>query len=156
MFSGSYANARILHNSIYMSGTLPAWYTHTYHEFSYLFSVMNNVFALSTSSTAYPLYASSSNYVKQSFGVTLDNNNYYAASGTYVAYAGGTRSTVADLQSVSMQDVNSISRDPQFINPSVDLHTLSSSMLMPVDTAVVVILTEKQGHSIQIECYHDM
>ena len=60
--------------------------------------------------------------------VTSDYNDLYATNGAGVGYFAGTQATLADWQTASGQDPNSLSVDPRFADaPQGDLHLVSEA-----------------------------
>ncbi|MFC2111453.1 right-handed parallel beta-helix repeat-containing protein, partial [Bacteroidota bacterium] len=73
-----------------------------------------------------------------------DYNNFYA-TGTYLAYWSGNRTTLSALQTASSKDVNSVSVNPQFLS-STDLH----SSAVGIDGEALpdpLALTDIDGHA---------
>ena len=155
-FANTNVNAKVLHNSILLSGTSTSYAIRIpTMSAEYALNIKNNVFVTTSTGTAYPLYASSANYVKQSYGTTLDYNNYYS-TGEYLAYISGTKSSLLDIQLASEQDAQSISQNPDFVNPSLDLHTSSTAMLVPLDSTMMYDIDRNQRLMFtNMGCYHD-
>ncbi len=112
-----YSNMDVFHNTIVGrgSGTDYCLYLSTMSS-TYNAVIKNNMLISQTSSTKYPLYASNTNYVLQSYGVTLDYNNYYST--TNVGYVGGALTSIGALQDKTKQDVHSMKIQPEWIKPT--------------------------------------
>jgi hypothetical protein len=117
-FYGIYANApsraKILHNSIYVGGTVATKGLYLGSDANTYFVIKhNNIVLESSSSTAYPISFSATTYLSSWI---IDANNYYAPSGN-VAYAG----SVQTLAAWKSRDKNAISVPPAFIDNTVNL-----------------------------------
>ena len=148
-----YSNVKVLHNSVYMYGSGSAYALYTYNgSSSYKPEIKNNIFMTNASTTAYPIYYNG-NYSSSYY--TTDYNNYYS-SGNYVGYAGSALTSLVALQGATGQDANSISENPNFIDPTVDLHTSGISMLIDPISALPY---DKNGLArvpvTNMGCYHD-
>ncbi|HOF17184.1 MAG TPA: hypothetical protein PLP76_09855, partial [Bacteroidales bacterium] len=148
-----YSNVKVLHNSVYMYGSGSAYALYTYNgSSSYKPEIKNNIFMTNASTTAYPIYYNG-NYSSSYY--TTDYNNYYS-SGNYVGYAGSALTSLLALQGATGQDANSISENPNFIDPTVDLHTSGISMLIDPISALPY---DKNGLArvpvTNMGCYHD-
>jgi hypothetical protein len=109
----------------------------------------NNNFVTAGGTSAYPIYLSS--YYTSSY-VILDYNNYYS-TGSYVGYAGGTRSTLSALQTATGQDVNSTNMNPGFAATPTNLTPANWSMC-PVMTEVPMDIAGNYRYGITYKgCY---
>ncbi|HOF16409.1 MAG TPA: hypothetical protein PLP76_05900 [Bacteroidales bacterium] len=114
-----YSPANVINNSIYSSASSTAYGLYLYtSSTTYPIVAKNNNVHVANASTCYPLYISSTTYANPTY-TTLDYNNYYST--TNVGYVGGARTTLAQLQSATGQDVNSVSELPSYINLSKSL-----------------------------------
>jgi hypothetical protein len=110
------SKARVVHNSIYVGGTMGAarGIQITNNINNYLVVKNNNI--VMESPSAYPIYLSS---IANLNLYEIDYNNMYAP--TLVGYAAANKATIADWQQTITTDKHSISILPSFINPAVDL-----------------------------------
>ncbi len=116
---------RVVYNSVNMTGaSTNAFYT--YAGSSNTNNIVNNNFANHGGGYTY--------YIQSPEGVGLSNYNNHYTTGSTLAYWGGNRATLADLQSASSKEGNSKSVLPGFYSAS-NLHTISP----PLDSAGAVI-----------------
>jgi len=147
-----YSNAQVVHNSVYMygSGEPRAFYTYN-STTSYRPEIKNNIFATNAGTGAYPIYYNSSYYDNRYFDV--DYNNYYS-TGNNVAYANGDITSLTALRNTTLQDANSLSENPQFINTTVNLSTIGTTMLV-----TKLVPYDLRGNTrlkmTNMGCYHD-
>ncbi|MEO1263025.1 MAG: CARDB domain-containing protein [Bacteroidota bacterium] len=99
--------------------------------------VRNNIFA--NSGDGYALYRSSTN------GVTISDYNDLYTTGTNIAYWNGNRATLADWQSASGFDANSISENPFFL--TADSFGVAQISLNMAATPVSQVTTDIQGEA---------
>ena len=78
--------------------------------------VRNNSFAVYNSTTGYAVYISSTAYIS-----SLDYNNYYAPGSGNFIYVGGAY-TPANFIGAAGFNLNSVTGDPGYLDPSLDLH----------------------------------
>lgn len=89
-------------------------------------NIVNNIFAMTGGGSSQAcIYIGSTSYIADIN--VWDYNDYYTTGSSYVAYAGGTRTTLANLQSYTSKDANSLSIDPLFTS-STDLHTTETAL----------------------------
>ena len=74
-----------------------------------------------------------------------NNNNLYVPNGN-VGYAGSNQLTLADWQTATLFDLNSVSGDPGYFS-STDLHTCNDTLLDGAGMAVAYILTDFDGQT---------
>ncbi|MBS4058172.1 MAG: choice-of-anchor J domain-containing protein [Bacteroidales bacterium] len=102
--------------------------------------VRNNVFM---NSTAFAIAGSKSYGAYAVTGVTFSTINYndYFGSGTYgiLGYYGADKTTLADWQTSSAQDVNSLNSDPLFVSET-NLQPFSGSPILAAGTPVSVTI----------------
>jgi hypothetical protein len=111
----SYTNAKILHNSIHVSGSGAAHGIEIYSTpYSSLVIKNNNI--IMSSSSAYPIYVSATTYLSQ---YDMDYNNMYAPN--YVGYAGGSKTTIPLWQQTVTTDLHSESVYSGFIDSTINL-----------------------------------
>lgn len=80
------------------------------------FNVVNNILGnTSTTGTRYALYS----VVARTAYTNIDYNNYYSAQ--HIGYLGSNRTTLANWQSATQQDANSLNLIPNFVS-ATDLH----------------------------------
>jgi hypothetical protein len=108
----SYANARILYNSIRYAGNSssgsPSSGIHVMDNPGFLEIKYNNI--ITPSANSYPIYLAGTNYLA-SWNIDYNNLN----GNNYVGYAGGAnRTSIADWQSVVPSDHHSVSIAPAF------------------------------------------
>ncbi|MDR1180630.1 MAG: T9SS type A sorting domain-containing protein [Bacteroidales bacterium] len=117
IYTYSYTKAKILHNSISISGsgTASANGIYIYDDVNNYMVVKNNNIMMG-SSNAYPIYVSATTYLSQ---YDIDYNNMYAP--TNVGYAGAAKTTMAAWQQTVTTDNNSVSVHPGFIDSTVSL-----------------------------------
>tara|TARA_B100000508_G_scaffold124704_1_gene108183 strand:+ start:18165 stop:33218 length:15054 start_codon:yes stop_codon:yes gene_type:complete len=112
---------------------------------TYLTAAFNSVNSLSTRSNAYGVYVYQgdqvyfyNNNIGTKNGYPLytnttsnidgsNHNNYYSASGSYVAYWAGNRTSISNLNSATGKDGNSIDVNPGFYS-TTNLHSRSTSI----------------------------
>ncbi|OQA93755.1 MAG: hypothetical protein BWY27_00016 [Bacteroidetes bacterium ADurb.Bin234] len=138
-FYNYYGNVDFVNNSIYLAGTSSCYgiYAGTMSS-SYSRSLLNNnVMTNTTSTTNYPIYYSSADYAKTSYGNIADYNNYYG-TGAYVGYVGSAISTMAALRQTTLQDNHSVSVVPQYVDLTQSLEMTSySGMICNMHTSVL-------------------
>lgn len=100
-------------------------------------NLRNNVFANTQTATSgtdrFAVYCAAPNTV---FG-TINNNDYYATSGL-IGFLGSNRATLANWQSATGQDANSLAVDPLFTT-ATNLNLLSTSTLIGAGVTVAGI-----------------
>jgi hypothetical protein len=109
------ARAKIVHNSIYILGTGAARGINLNNSTNNLIIVKNNNIVMQ-GNNAYPVYLNSLNNLNL---YDIDYNNMYAP--TYVGYAAGNKTTIAEWQQSILTDQHSVDSLPSFINASVNL-----------------------------------
>jgi hypothetical protein len=120
----NYSNkARIIHNSIYISGTGNARGIQIANNPSSYMTVKNNNIVLEPTG-GFPVYMTA--YYLNLYN--LDYNNMYAP--TYIGYAGGNKTTMSDWQQTITTDKHSVNIRPNFIDSSVSLDLLDYSNLL--------------------------
>lgn len=128
--------SNIVHNSVLISEDAAASSAALYLGSSGTHNVLNNVFAnastAGTTSKRYCIYRTTGSTFSSDY-----NDLYIDAAGTnnFIGYFTADRNTLADWQTASSQDANSISVDPTF-NGLTDLHTTNpalngTAMLIP-------------------------
>jgi hypothetical protein len=135
----TYARAKILHNSIYISGTGAGRGIHIQNGTGNYLVIKNNNIVL-TSSSAYPVYFSAAGNLEL---YNIDYNNYYAP--TNIGYYESARTTLTDWQGQITSDQHSVRTEPLFIAPSVSLEFSANndSLLCPV---IENILSDIKGY----------
>lgn len=109
-------------------------------------NIQNNIFAQTGGLSAhYCLYVSSTADVNE-----WDYNNYYTTGSARVAYSSGFRNTLANLQSYTGKDANSLDIDPGF-TANDDLHT--SETALQNGTSIAGISEDIDGDIRQIPPY---
>jgi len=113
-----------INNSIYLAGTNTNYglymNTCTNTSTSYFYGYNNIVIVNGSGNTNYPVYASNANFIRRTYGVYLNNNDYYSSTNT-LGYAGAIVQTLSNWQSSYQQDSNSIYMLPTFNNVNMDL-----------------------------------
>ena len=151
IYSGG--NCKIWYNSINMTGaTLSSSYT-SYSACLSVFSgitaldVRNNIFKNSmtpvsgTGNKTYAVYSASTNAAF----TNINHNNYFIDGiNPKVGYLSSDRTTLANWQSATTQDANSISGDPLFTSPT-NMLPLSGSPVIGAGTAIAGITTDYAG-----------
>ena len=119
-FNMPYQSWEIVHNSVYaQTGSSTVYGIYLYNSnTSYMETFKNNLIVTKGSSTNYPIYLAS--YYTSSY-VTLDYNNYFNQSGTYIGYAGSAISTLTSWQNTTGQEVNTTNVRPDFKDTTVSL-----------------------------------
>lgn len=98
-------------------------------------NIQNNIFAQTGGGSSQTcLYFGSSTYVADVDA--WDYNDYYTTGSSYVAYIGGSRTTLADLQSYTSKDANSLDVDPLFAS-STDLHVSETDLIAGTSLAAI-------------------
>jgi hypothetical protein len=146
------SRAKILHNSIYISGseaTQGIGIRYNYDD-NYVEIKNNNIVMESTN--AYPIYLNST---ENPASYDMDYNNMYAP--TYVGYFGSAKTSLAEWQQTVTTDLHSISVRPSFVDSSVHLKVtdylpLYVSTLSEVD--VDIENTYRTGFLTAMGCYH--
>ncbi|HON20363.1 MAG TPA: T9SS type A sorting domain-containing protein, partial [Bacteroidales bacterium] len=111
-----YSQWDIYHNSIYIASNASACYA-LYVQNSMVVNILNNNMVVATSSpSSYALYKTNATYATYTYGV-VDYNNYYSHLSSNIAYIGGDKKSVAEIQLVSLQDIHSVSVFPSYVNP---------------------------------------
>ena len=117
------------YNSVYNTGTNATTASAFYMNGSNHINIKNNAF-FATVGNAIEIITTSA--------VLNSDYNLLYSTGAYVGYWGGNRATLADYQTASSGDANSISADPGFVS-ATDLHVNPGS---PTDaTATVLAIT---------------
>lgn len=103
-------------------------------------NLRNNVFANTQTATSgtdrFAIYSGAPNTV---FG-TINNNDYYATSGL-IGFLGSNRATLANWQSATGQDANSLAVDPLFTT-ATNLNPLPASTVIGAGVTVAGITTD--------------
>ncbi len=124
----SYNYADIVHNTVYRAtgtGACKSLSIGNYNTSTGNTIIKNNIFHAGSTATVnntngnYAIYASNVNYVKSTYHVILDYNDYYSV-GSYIGYVGNAKATLTDWRAVSLQDTNSISVRPILKDSSVN------------------------------------
>lgn len=106
-------------------------------------NLRNNVFANTQTATSgtdrFAIYSGAANTV---FG-TINNNDYYATSGL-IGFLGSNRATLANWQSATGQDANSLAVDPLFTT-AINLNPLPASTVIGAGVTVAGITTDYTG-----------
>lgn len=84
-------------------------------------------------------------YTNSSSNVTSSDYNVYYTTGSNLAYWSGAEATLADLQTASTMDMNSMSANPVFTDNNADLTPLSGS-IDNVGTPIPSITTDIYGN----------
>jgi Fe-S cluster biogenesis protein NfuA len=151
IYAYSYTRAKILHNSIYMSGSGAAMGIYIYSS-SYTALVVTNNNIIMESSTAYPIYVSATTYLSQ---YNIDYNNMYAP--TNVGYAGAAKTTMSAWQQTVTSDSNSVNVRPGFIDSTINLemsdYTNIQCNILP-DVTRDINNTLRTGTYTSMGCYH--
>ncbi len=108
-------------------------------------NIQNNIFAQTGGGGSQTcMYFGSSTYVADVDA--WDYNDYYTTGSSYLAYIGGARTTLADLQSYTSKDANSLDVDPLFASSS-DLHVSESDLI--AGTSIAAITDDIDGDTRQ-------
>ncbi len=98
-------------------------------------NLRNNVFANTQTATSgtdrFAIYSGAPNTV---FG-TINNNDYYATSGL-IGFLGSNRATLANWQSATGQDANSLAVDPLFVSAPTNYALLKASPMIKAGVTV--------------------
>lgn len=99
-------------------------------------------------------------FIDAGTGMTLNNNLYYHSSKTVTHYVSGSTNTLAQYQSKTGQDLNSVFKGPGFVNPTVnDFHLSSTSPAVNTGTTLVAVsedlnsVSRPQGAGYDIGAY---
>ena len=148
MFNGATAatNFKLYHNSINMSATQTSGTTSALHvsgpTAAGTLDVRNNIFAntAGAGATRFAVHSTSAAAVYN----PINNNDYFADQ---VGFIGGTaRPTLADWQTGTGQDANSLAVDPLFVS-ATDLHLQATSTLLGMGAVGTGILTDIDGQT---------
>ncbi|MBX3044739.1 MAG: immunoglobulin domain-containing protein [Candidatus Kapabacteria bacterium] len=158
IFINSGTGYKIWYNSVYLTGKQHEVNTSSsmsaclmiYNSSTNSLDIRNNNFYNELEgrpgSKMYSIYMTSTNNRNSS---TIDYNNYYVAGQHGVlGYLAGDRTTLSAWQSISQQDVNSISIDPDFNSSSVLAPFLNSAVLgkgTPINTVSTDIMGESRS-----------
>lgn len=150
----TYSRANIFNNSILVggSGTARALYVHL--ASGYPVSIRNNNFH-AIASAAYPIYIPSASVNFLGNILTLDYNNYYNQS--FVGYAGGDVTSMSNWQSITGQDIHSISIYPNYTDLfSYRLLTDGEDLICPRITSVPKDIRDTNRQAItSMGAYHN-
>ncbi len=118
----SMSNVDMVHNSIYTSGQ-KASYDVMFEKYDkgYQISMLNNVFVCENGSENYALNFPDPD-VPTAISLNMDYNDYYCSTSQNVIFCGKSAMTVSQWAKDYSQDKNSVNRDPQFTDPTVDLN----------------------------------
>ncbi len=133
----SSTNIDLYHNSIYVAGTVEARGIDLGNDTTgYRSTIKNNMLVTATTAEkGYPLYVSH-NYWASKLATDLDYNNYYS-TGNYIAYTGGNRENLNELQTATGQDAHSVNIKPEFIDVNTSLEMEDTSIVLcPVNPLV--------------------
>ncbi|MDR2410867.1 MAG: hypothetical protein LBE13_22535, partial [Bacteroidales bacterium] len=119
----SYSNMKILHNSIYISGTM-GFTPRGIEIYGGISEIKNNNIFLE-SFDGVPIYINSVFSLNQH---DIDNNNMYAP--TYIGYANDYATTMAEWRSMVVTDMHSVRVLPNYINPAINLDLSSISGML--------------------------
>jgi hypothetical protein len=128
IYANTYTKAKIIHNSIYISGAGIARGIQIMNSaYNDMVIKNNNIFMKDTA--AIPIYFSATGNLSV---YTIDYNNYYAPN--YIGFYGENKTSLTDWRtSINNADLHSVRILPDFINPSInlDLATYDNSLLCP-------------------------
>jgi hypothetical protein len=146
-----YTVVKILHNSIYVSGTGAARGIQS-GSIAYNTMVIKNNNIVTESVGSFPVYISA---VNNSNFYDIDCNNMY--SPTYIGYAGLAKTNLTAWQQTVITDLHSISVRPDFIDSSIHLKvanylSLYTSALPEVDVDIDNVY--RTGILTSMGCYH--
>jgi hypothetical protein len=145
------SRARILHNSLYVSGSKTAYGMYLLGSYIEWYEIKNNNIVMEYA-TSFPLYLSTASFLDQ---YEIDNNNMYAPQ--YVGYVGTAKKTIAEWQQTVTGDTHSISVCPVFTDNTKDLQL---AVYSPFFTAPVKHVTHdiarisRFGNITAMGCYH--
>ena len=115
--------AKILHNSVYVSGTSVGYGLNVASSTATHLEVKNNNFVTATSGTAVtnaPIYLGTSTASTLALW-DINYNNYYNLSGGNIGYSGAVRATLSDWKASVASDVFSTASNPNFVDPTINL-----------------------------------
>jgi hypothetical protein len=138
--SSNFAYAKLLHNSIYISGTNSSKARGIESTEQGGFNDIKNNNIVMTSLSAYPIYIQYEYYAEF---CDADNNNMYAP--TYVGYVGADMATLAAWRNKVITDQNSISVQPNYINPDTSLQLTNYTPLYTSPMQDIQDDIEKRG-----------
>jgi hypothetical protein len=118
-YSNSYLN--IYYNNILNTSTNSGSYA-GYFYYSSTTTILNNNFVNTGGGYAYGIYPNASGYISNS-----DYNNYYTSGSNLAVIYGTTRSTLANLQTGTGKDGNSLNVNPNYVSTS-DLHVTNTAI----------------------------
>ncbi len=159
----SYANANVLNNSIYISGTSTAATAargiHLNYSANCKFIIKNNNIVMKAYD-AWPIYVGSVTNITTLY--QFDYNNMYAPQ--YVANAGGNITNISSWQNLVKTDTHSVSVLPEFIDVTSNLKikTYNDSLSCPLYPGITTDIDGKVRPSLttigasQIEFGQDM
>ncbi len=106
--------------------------------------IKNNVVHLTGSGARYGIYVTNADSLPDMGD--LDYNDWYAPSAYVGRYSGTSLQTLAEWQTTTIRDLNSLSQDPDFVSTS-DLHIQASSPCLDSGVAVIGYTTDFDGEA---------
>jgi hypothetical protein len=151
--TGIATNAKILHNSIYISGSGAAMGIYIANDANNVIEIKNNNIMMEPTG-AYPIYLNS---IANLALYDIDYNNMYAP--TNIGYAGSAKGSIAAWQQTITTDLHSVSIRPGFIDSTVNLELLDytgvrCNMLFDVDRDIENAF--RVGPFTYMGCYHEI
>ena len=158
---GQNCRYEIVNNSLYISNASTAYGIDCYST-SFTNSTIiikgNIVYLNNTSSnTCYMVYnEAGASYLTNTYWLVDYNNWYRSGSGTtYYGYSSNTNFN--SWKTASGQDANSLNQNPNFINPTLSLHTSGLNMLInPLSNVNKDIDGKARNIVTNMGCYHDL
>ncbi len=157
IYAGSNNRLNIYNNSIFIkNGYQPCYGINKYASdprSGYIVNISHNNIAVSSLNNAsYPLYTANSDYLQPAWGVN-EYNNYYNYNGPYIVFADVPCVTIADVRNISLQDVNSRSYNPFFMDSTLNLNLSMkgfANLLCPVHPVIKTDITGKLRDTITV------
>jgi parallel beta-helix repeat protein len=121
IYIGTSTIAKILHNSVYVSGTAAGYGISIANSSATKLEIKNNNFITATSGVAltnYPIYIANAANIT---GSDINNNNYYNMTDGNIGYAAADKETLGDWKSSVASDSNSTNSNPYFADLDIDL-----------------------------------
>ena len=117
----SLANVDMVHNSVYASGSKASYaVTVEKYEKGFQIGMQNNVLVCENGSEKYALYIPDPD-VTTAVSLSMDYNDYYSSTTSNVIFCGKSVMTLSQWKQDYGLDRNSVSQDPHFMDPTVDL-----------------------------------
>ncbi|MFC5270637.1 T9SS type A sorting domain-containing protein [Adhaeribacter terreus] len=141
LYSASADGTYFFHNTVDLRNTVNTGTVYGFYQTTAATNMkfQNNIISIDggVSGTKYAVY-----YGVTTSAITSNNNDLYATNGTNVGYYSGAKATLADWQTASSQDANSVSVDPMFTNLTTGDLKPTNSTVNGIGTALTPAVTD--------------